>query len=140
MEVYKNNKKNILFFLLFLLFLLFDLYIKYRIRRDNFFPVCNTGIAFNISINYSLLMFLGWSTAICTAGCIFIFYKKKCFLSFILGIIFIGIISNLLERIAYGCIADFIHIPVYNSLYFNISDMYISLGVAALLLLWESCA
>ncbi|MFA5126839.1 MAG: signal peptidase II [Patescibacteria group bacterium] len=47
------------------------------------------------------------------------------------GLLIIGAVSNLLDRLNFGSVIDFIHIPYFSVL--NISDIYISLGVVWLL-------
>ena len=48
------------------------------------------------------------------------------------GLIIIGAISNLLDRILYKGVVDFINIEWFTV--FNIADIYISLGVAWILI------
>jgi len=63
-------------------------------------------------------------------------YKNRGLLWWPWSLLIIGAISNLLDRIYYGGVIDFLHIPGLTV--FNISDVYISVAVAWLLLhsLW----
>ena len=57
-------------------------------------------------------------------------------LSLALGALIGGAIGNIIDRVAYGAVADFIHLHAFNwSFYvFNVADAMISLGVIILLL------
>jgi signal peptidase II len=58
-------------------------------------------------------------------------FKKKEVLVWPWGLLIIGAFSNLLDRISYGAIIDFINLPWLAVL--NIADIYISLSAAWLL-------
>ncbi len=68
-----------------------------------------------------------------------IFIKLKSnsiFLIFLLSLIFSGIFGNLIDRIFYGYVVDFI--SVKNFPVFNLSDSYITVGVILILIfLWK---
>lgn len=61
-------------------------------------------------------------------------WQKKSVLIWPLGLLIIGASSNLLDRINYGGVIDFINVPYFTV--FNLSDIYISIGVVWLL--WYS--
>ncbi len=50
------------------------------------------------------------------------------------GLITLGAVSNLLDRISYGGVVDFIDLPIWTV--FNLSDVYIGIGVIWLII-WE---
>ncbi|MBT4349372.1 signal peptidase II [bacterium] len=54
-------------------------------------------------------------------------FKKKHILHWPLALIIIGALSNLLDRINYNAVIDFINIPFFSV--FNLSDIYITTGV-----------
>lgn len=60
-------------------------------------------------------------------------YLRKNILIWPLGLMIIGAVSNILDRVQYGGVIDFINVPYFTVL--NISDIYISLGV--IWLLWR---
>lgn len=71
---------------------------------------------------------------------IFIFLLKyqinSYFLIFLISLIFSGIVGNLIDRIIYGYVIDFI--SVKNFPVFNLSDSYITIGVILILIyLWK---
>lgn len=61
-------------------------------------------------------------------------FNRQSILIWPLGFIIIGALSNLLDRINYGAVIDFINVPYFTV--FNISDIYISIGVVWLF--WHS--
>ena len=61
-------------------------------------------------------------------------WQKRSILIWPLGLLIIGAMSNLLDRINYGGVIDFINVPYFK--FFNLSDIYISIGVVWLL--WHS--
>ncbi|MDD4290585.1 MAG: signal peptidase II [Patescibacteria group bacterium] len=88
----------------------------------------NYGMAFGISI-YNILII-----PISTIIIIFLLVAlqealrlKKYNLSFFIGLIVIGAISNLMNRIFYGYVIDFI--SIYFFPVFNFSDLYIVIGI-----------
>ncbi|MDI6860575.1 MAG: signal peptidase II [Caldisericia bacterium] len=69
---------------------------------------------------------------------IFLFKYKfnSCFLIFLISLIFSGIVGNLIDRILYGFVVDFI--SVKNFPVFNLSDTYITVGVVLIVVyLWK---
>lgn len=58
-------------------------------------------------------------------------FKKKSILIWPWALIIIGAISNLMDRIQYGGVIDFINVPYFTVL--NLSDIYISIGVVWIL-------
>jgi len=72
------------------------------------------------------------------ATCLFIFlYIKKDISSLsrlAYGLILVGAISNIVDRIFYGAVIDYIYIPIINFPVFNISDIAICTGAGLLVL------
>lgn len=60
--------------------------------------------------------------------------KENNILRWPVALIVLGAVSNLLDRISYGGVVDFIDMPYFTV--FNLSDIYISIGVIWLLI-WE---
>lgn len=54
---------------------------------------------------------------------------------FFISILSAGIAGNLHERIAYGYVRDFFDVKLFNFPVFNISDIFITIGVIALIIL-----
>ena len=94
----------------------------------------NPGIAFGIALPKFLIIILT------TIIIIFIFFylfksikKEKYLDAFLLGLITIGAISNLLDRILYKEVIDFILVGFWPN--FNLADAYISIGVILFLII-----
>ena len=135
-----TNKKNFLFFLLVFLFYIFNLCGKTILSKRSPLFICNDGISFGLPVNQHAL-FLLTVLAIFLVSVLIVFFYKKCRqLSFILSIILIGITSNFSERLINGCVIDFIHISMQKDLYFNFSDIYITLGLFLIGVSWDKCA
>jgi signal peptidase II len=94
----------------------------------------NPGIAFGIYLPKILIIIL---TGIIIILIFFYFIKsikkKKHLNGFLLGLIIIGGISNLLDRILYKEVIDFIQINICPT--FNLADAYISIGVVLFLII-----
>ena len=94
----------------------------------------NSGIAFGIPLPRLLIITL----TITIIFFIFFYFiknikKEKYSEAFLLGLIIIGAISNLLDRILYGEVIDFIQIAFWPN--FNLADAYISISVALFLII-----
>ena len=89
--------------------------------------VCNRGIAFGLNIGNSLLFILVLLLVLFLA-----FREKNKLVFFGLSAIFAGGFSNFLDRILLGCVRDFI--SIYKMPIFNIADVFITLGVLAIVL------
>ena len=84
-------------------------------------------MAFSLPATYFLL----YPIIILILILLFWFWKKdmakKSILIWPWALIIIGAISNLMDRIQYGGVIDFINVPRFTV--FNLSDIYISIGV-----------
>jgi signal peptidase II len=114
-----------------------DNYSKILIRQIGGFYVCNEGISFGIKLNSLFLNFLYILLITLLFYKIIFEFRKNKKKSFILAIILIGGLSNILEKLIYSCITDFIPFFFLKNLYFNISDIYISTGVIVLYLFYK---
>lgn len=112
------------FALIFFLILLFDQVTKFLFGRE----ICNRGIAFglgNISFVIPLLVLI---FLIIMSG------KEKGYrIRFGLNLIIAGGFSNLVDRVLYGCVRDFITFLNFPS--FNLADAIITVG--AFTVLWR---
>lgn len=84
----------------------------------------NTGIAFSLKIPEILLyVFVVLILLILAFWLIKSYRQNNIFLIFVLTIIFFGALSNLIDRLFYGYVIDFIDIPFFTV--FNLADVMI---------------
>lgn len=88
----------------------------------------NTGIIFGFVVN-NLLFYLLFSLLSLTLFYILVdtYRQKNIFLFSCLAFIIIGAYSNLLDRLQYGGVIDFINVPFWSI--FNLADIYIVLAI-----------
>ena len=138
LRMYELRKKIIYSFLILVLIFL-DQSVKYEIRTQGGFYICNKNLAFSLSplLLFSLLaVFLSVLLALNFKFSIFSFqsifnlkfsisnYPPAILLASIL--IFAGAISNIIDRLRHGCVTDFIDLHVWPV--FNLADVYITIG------------
>jgi len=115
--------------ILFTFLILADQLSKYLIRHSSGFYICNFGVAFGIKIP-DIIFWIFWLAII-----FFILFGlyKKCFLHSTLYILLIlaGAVSNIIDRLYFGCIIDFIDLKIWPV--FNLADVFITLGVILLI-------
>lgn len=120
--------------ILFVFVILLDQFIKYKIRQEGGFYICNSGISFGLEINETFF-WLSLAFFIIIFFYIHHFYNKEVFskLSLLsLSLIGAGAFSNIIDRLIFGCVLDYIIIhPIFPV--FNISDISIFLGSCSLL-------
>ncbi|EKE19427.1 MAG: hypothetical protein ACD_9C00021G0004 [uncultured bacterium] len=134
----KNTKERLLLVATFVLVLGADQLIKYNIRSNGGFYICNPGI----SLGIQLPTFAFWLIL-----AIFLFFAISHYETFIqnfkqnklffvfLGLFLSGLLSNLLDRFLFDCIIDYIF-PFWQKLpVFNLADVAIFFGVSGLILL-----
>lgn len=135
----KNTRNLAPFAVTFFIVFGIDQLIKYKIRSNGGFYICNPGISFGIQIP----TFAFW--LILAVFVFFALFKHKTllqnfkqnkpyfvFLSLFLG----GCLSNLLDRLLFGCVVDYIF-PFWQKLpVFNLADMAIFFGISGLLFLY----
>ncbi len=103
----------------------------------NFFGLehqINSGIAFSIKIPYFMILS---TTLIIIFFLIYIAIKKiqqkEYIKSFLFSLIIIGAMSNLIDRLLYGGVIDFI--KIWNFPVFNLADAYITISIIIYILL-----
>lgn len=107
---------------------------------NNFFSITyakNTGVAFSFLEGYLPLVILITSIIIIS---ILIYIKKNTpnkYESICYGLILGGALGNLLDRIIYGYVIDFLDFTIFNYNYpiFNIADTFIVIGILILIIL-----
>jgi len=99
----------------------------------NFHFEKNTGIAFGISINQIfLLALIVFVILILVRFLVKAYYQEDWLTIFSLTLIIVGAISNLIDRMRYGFVIDYIDVPWFTV--FNLADCMITIGVGILLL------
>lgn len=99
---------------------------KYAARASGFPYVKNTGAAFGILQGQQILLIV---IALVVLGFLFYYsHEHPVALGFLLG----GTLGNLFDRVVFGFVTDFIHLPFWPS--FNIADTFNVVGVGLLLL------
>ena len=143
------NKINkiIYFTLTILFFILFDFYFsnllistRFNFPHNNFLDITfiqNTGAAFSILENAPLMLIL---LAIIAILLIVIYgfrnvEKFSLFACFWAALLIAGIGCNLYERLAFGYVRDFFKLNFIDFPVFNISDIFINVGVIALIII-----
>lgn len=116
---------------LFVSLILVDQLSKYLVRHFDGFYICNSGISFGINLpNY--IFWIAWIIII-IALVYYLFKNLPSRISTILSIVLAGAISNMIDRIYFGCVLDFIDLKVWPV--FNLADTFISLGAIAIILI-----
>lgn len=107
-----------------------DQYFKYKIRQNGGFYICNEGISFGISffhINFVLILSL-----FLIIGAVFYIKKytndKPLFYIFLacFSIFLGGALSNILDRVFWGCVIDYLNPFGKIFPFFNVADIAIS--------------
>jgi len=147
------NKKNkiLLLFLIPLSLILFDQLSKFLTTRWGGFSVCNKGIAWGIAIPEKIF-WLFWTAVIVVLAVLLIKISQKTSVlsrqenglkfrfqeRLAIAAILAGAFSNFIDRMARGCIVDFIDLRIWPV--FNFADICIVLGglllLARILKLW----
>jgi signal peptidase II len=113
-----------------------DQLIKYWIRQEGGFYVCNRGIAFDIRLSHLNFWLI---VAVLFLSILWFYhplYKKVAILSlflFGLALFFGGAVSNIIDRLFLGCVLDYFTFlgPLFPA--FNLGDLAISIGTSILL-------
>lgn len=99
--------------------------------------VCNKGVAFGVFSEAAGPAFIGiFYISVIIIVFIFAFYKKffhrgRCMQVF-LSLILAGAIGNLIDRIRFGCVIDFLDFRIWPV--FNVADSAITIGTVLLIL------
>ena len=149
----QKNKNKV--YLTSVIVLLIDQIVKLLIKTNmnlneeisiipNFFSIQylkNTGAAFSILENQTIILAI--TSIICIS--VIIYYLKKeenlttaMYLSF--GLVLGGILGNLIDRIVYQGVIDFLSFQIFNYNFpvFNIADIGITIGVLLLIIIYIS--
>ncbi|MFC1800992.1 signal peptidase II [Nanoarchaeota archaeon] len=140
---YKKYRKPILFFSAALLIVIFDQLTKILVKKFLIQPIKiipkflsltytqNTGAGFGLLQGFNLLLIL---ISLIIIGFILYYYKKiktnQKLLLFSTALVLGGAIGNLIDRILYNFVTDFISFAFWPA--FNIADISISVGVIGL--------
>lgn len=119
---YQKHQKPIAI-LLFFIILLLDQIIKHSIKN----PIRNTGSLFGLFQNQTAAFI---HLSFIAIGILLIFSDK--INPTTLAILLSGILSNLIDRISYGYVIDYINLRIWPA--FNLGDAAITLGVIFLFL------
>ncbi len=119
----------ICFIISFLSLIAIDQFSKYLVRHFGGFYICNSGISFGFQIPE----FLFWLLWIIIISILIYFISKNRFLlfTFYFLLILAGALGNIIDRLYFGCIIDFIDWKFWPV--FNLADVYISIGAILLL-------
>jgi signal peptidase II len=136
----KANVDKYFFVLTLVLFLVvIDQISKYLIRANGGFYICNADLAFGIKIPGNIFYFF-WIVIIFA---IFRIAKRNLKLAtnnpgllftktFPLVLISSGAVSNIIDRLRFGCVVDFIDLKFWPV--FNLADIFISIGAIMIII------
>jgi len=97
-------------------------------------PIMNSGLAFGWPMAVSAVII---ATVLILVGLVYwawLSYRRRQYVSFFaLAIVIAGAYSNLLDRIRYGAVIDYISLEHFSV--FNLADVLISVGIIILLVL-----
>jgi len=128
-------KNDLSYGVFFIVLVFIDQISKYLIRfrqpADGFF-ICNENIAFGISLPSWIFLML-WFGSVVFLGYLFFSpeVKNSGILRWAIVAIFAGAIGNMLDRMMFGCVLDFIAVGFWPA--FNLADCFITLGVVSFL-------
>ena len=104
----------------------------------NFELIWNEGIAFGLLSfeNSKVYNFISIIILLVSLIILFVIYKTKNFTVYFYSMIVGGALGNLLDRVRYSSVPDFIdfHIGEFHWFIFNIADIFISIGVICLIM------
>jgi signal peptidase II len=113
--------------------ILLDQLSKYLIRSKGGFYICNSNISWGINIP-NAIFHVFWLFLI--GFIILLLIKKQSICNpFLLLVILSGAVSNMIDRLAYGCVIDFIDLKFWPV--FNLADVFIFFGAVLLLVRWN---
>ena len=104
----------------------------------NFELIWNEGIAFGLLSfeNSKVYNFISIIILLVVLIILFVIYKTKNFTVYFYSMIVGGALGNLIDRVRYSSVPDFIdfHIGEFHWFIFNIADIFISIGVICLIM------
>jgi signal peptidase II len=132
----KSNNNLLLFFVVIIAGLVLDILSKQIIRLNEFTTsghfvdisnLFNTGSLFGLfsSVNFVNIIFI--SISVIALFVLFIFQKQYPNLTLPLALMSAGVLGNLIDRILYGAVFDFINFHFWPV--FNLADSFIVCGV-----------
>ena len=138
--------KTVYLFVTTIFFILLNAYLTgliisngYKLPQNPVFDITfirNQGAAFNLFEGYRI--FLITFSMLAVTGIIFYTVKHIKIISamglFFVSMLISGIFSNMLERIMFGYVRDFIKLNFVNFPVFNLSDLFINIGVIAIVI------
>ena len=144
----QRTSKIVYLFLSLIFFTVFDLYfseliinsVRFNMPKNSVLDltyVLNSGAAFSIFENSKIFLIIFALAAIT----IILFYaiknidKFSAFSGFWAAMLLAGIGCNLYERIAFGYVRDFFKLNFIDFPVFNISDIFINIGVSAIIVI-----
>ena len=105
----------------------------------NLYLVWNTGIGFGLasmetSVYYHMLTLL---ILLINIALVYMLIRSKGIYSYLIAITIAGSLGNLLDRMYYYAVPDFIdfHIGEYHWFIFNVADIFITVGIIGIILL-----
>lgn len=140
-----DKSKIIYLFITTIFFIIFDFYISNTILLNGYLlaenPILditfiqNNGAAFNIFDGYKIFLITFSIIALLVLFCYVIKHIKKIstFGLFLISLLLSGIFNNMFERIYFGFVRDFIKLNFINFPVFNISDIFINIGVIGII-------
>ena len=149
MRIMEKASKLIYFVVCYVFFIFTDLYLSdmmveqlsngYKLSNPVFSLnyIKNTGAAFSILQDSRELLIILSMVALVLLALYVIKHIKSISLKsvFFISLLSAGIAGNLHERIVYGYVRDFFQLNFINFPVFNISDIFINIGVIALIIL-----
>ena len=96
--------------------------------------VQNTGAAFSLFQGHTTILILVSILLLVLVYNLMFSYKETKLNNISFGLIIGGILGNLIDRIFFQCVRDFIDINIFNFPIFNIAEMAIVFGVIILLI------
>ena len=125
MNIKTKMKNNTKLFLLFFILVAADQIIK----SISSFSICNPNIAWSVPIAPAIFYFV-WIVIMIIL--IYLLFKTKFYVQkFFIVLILSGAVSNMIDRIRFGCVVDYIDLKFWPV--FNLADVYISIGTIILL-------
>ncbi len=144
-----NKLSKIIYFLVSIVFfVIFDVYfselilnsLRFKVPHNDFLDLIfiqNTGAAFSILEDYKALLIVFSVVALIMIFSYIIKHAEKfsTFAGFWAAMLVAGIGCNLYERIAFGYVRDFFKLNFIDFPVFNISDIFINVGVLAIIVI-----
>ncbi len=106
----------------------------------NFVLRWNSGVSFSFLANHDIItptVLLVFNSLIVFGLCIWMVKIKESFIQIPLAFIIGGAFGNIIDRILYGAVIDFIdfHINTWHFAVFNVGDSFISIGMFLLVVI-----